>query len=58
MGLNEESISEVICQFDKYEAPVICALLKKYDGNKAKVAAKMGISRPSLYKKIKKYNIT
>ena len=39
------------------ERQVIAAALKRFEGNISKVAAALGISRPTLYRKIRKYGL-
>lgn len=39
------------------EKKAICAAVRKYGGNLSLVARELGISRPTLYSKLKKYNI-
>ena len=43
-------------ELDNYEYQRIIQLLKEFNGNKAKVAQKMGISRTTLYRKLNKNN--
>jgi|GEM_PF-158562 len=48
---------EIISNINKYEPLVIKDLLDYFEGNKAQVANKMGISRQTLYNKMRKYGI-
>lgn len=48
---------EIICNLNRYEPLVIKDLLNHFKGNKAQVANKMGISRQTLYNKMRKYGI-
>ncbi len=48
---------DVICNLNRYEPLVIKDLLDYFKGNKAQVANKMGISRQTLYNKMRKYGI-
>jgi PAS domain S-box-containing protein len=43
--------------FEKAETEVIEKILKKYDGNRIKTAQELGIDRPTLWRKIKKYGL-
>jgi Transcriptional regulator containing PAS, AAA-type ATPase, and DNA-binding domains len=49
--------NDIICNLNQYEPLVIKDLLRRYKGNKAQVANKMGISRQTLYNKMRKYGI-
>ncbi|SDF18469.1 sigma-54 interaction domain-containing protein [Sporomusa acidovorans] len=44
-------------EYDHYEKQLLWKLMKEYRGNKSSVAHKLGISRPTLYNKLKKYKI-
>lgn len=52
----EEFFGAAICKEDS-EARRIITLLEKHDGNKSKVAEELGLSRPALYRRLKKLNI-
>ena len=54
---NKQTQYEIICHLDQYEPLVIKDLLEHFKGNKAQVANKMGISRQTLYNKMRKYGI-
>lgn len=51
------SDEQYICSLEELEKKAIIASIKKFDGNITKVAKVLGISRNTLYVKIKKYNI-
>lgn len=56
-GVNESSHEEeYICSLEELEKRAIIASLKKFDGNITKVAKVLGVSRNTLYIKMKKYN--
>jgi transcriptional regulator with PAS, ATPase and Fis domain len=44
-------------QYDDYEQNLIWQLMKDCNGNKSAIAKRLGISRPTLYNKLNKYNI-
>jgi transcriptional regulator with PAS, ATPase and Fis domain len=44
-------------EYDHYEKQLLWKLMKEYRGNKSSIAQKLGISRPTLYNKLKKYKI-
>ena len=53
-----ESHNEYLEQeYDHYEKQLLWKLMKEYSGNKSSIAHKLGISRPTLYNKLKKYKI-
>ncbi len=39
----------------KYDKQRIAALMEKYNGNKSKIAKELGISRGTLYKKLREF---
>jgi transcriptional regulator with PAS, ATPase and Fis domain len=47
-----------LLSISEYEKQLIVSLLHKHQGNRAKVAKHLGISRSTLYRKFKEYNIT
>lgn len=49
--------TEQIVIYKEKEAVQITALLKKYNGNRAKVSEELGISKTTLWRKMKKYGI-
>ena len=55
--VNKISDEQYICSLEELEKKAIIASIKKFDGNITKVAKVLGISRNTLYVKIKKYNI-
>jgi transcriptional regulator with PAS, ATPase and Fis domain len=48
---------ELKSSIENYERDLIVEGLKKHDGNKTALAKELGMSRPSLMKKIKKYDV-
>lgn len=52
-----QQIIDVNYNFEDYEKLLIIDLLKTYRGNKARVAKEMGITRPTLYRKLKGFNL-
>ncbi|MBK5242416.1 sigma 54-interacting transcriptional regulator [Clostridium sp.] len=55
--VNKISGEQYICSLEELENKAIIASIKKFDGNITKIAKVLGISRNTLYVKIKKYNI-
>nr|WP_275411257.1 sigma 54-interacting transcriptional regulator [Bacillus sp. B15-48] len=55
---DEEIINECKDDFHNGQRKIIIDLMLKYNGNKSFVAKKLGISRNTLYKKLKTYNIS
>ncbi|WP_424475010.1 sigma-54 interaction domain-containing protein [Oceanobacillus kimchii] len=53
-----ETISNLPMEKEAMEKQLIETTLQQLEGNKSKAAKKLGISRVTLYQKIKKYNIT
>ena len=49
--------TEKVVLYKNKEAVRIAELLKKYNGNREKVAAELGISKTTLWRHIKKYGI-
>lgn len=41
----------------RYDKQLVCDLLEKYSGNKSKVCEELGISRPTLYRKLRKWEL-
>lgn len=52
-----DSLQHLEQGYDYYEKELVWDLMKEYNGNKSGVAKKLGISRPALYNKLKKYKI-
>ena len=50
-GLSGQATLEVI------ERQAIAAALVRFDGNVSRVSAALGVSRPTLYRKIRKYGL-
>ena len=42
---------------DTYDRDLVVSLLEKYGDNKTKVCEELGISRPTLYRKLKKWGL-
>ena len=55
--LMEEKPAKTVETLEKAEEQVIRAAMKKYNGNLTLVAKALGISRPTLYKRLKEYGI-
>ncbi|MGV8984316.1 sigma-54-dependent Fis family transcriptional regulator [Clostridium sp.] len=55
--VNKTSDEQYICSLAELEKKAIIASIKKFDGNITKVAKVLGISRNTLYVKIKKYSV-
>ncbi|WP_329904628.1 sigma-54 dependent transcriptional regulator [Porphyromonas pogonae] len=51
----EDSVPE--CSLEEMECRMIKASIERNEGNLSKVSAELGITRPTLYSKIKKYNL-
>jgi len=49
---------EFLCSFEELEQKAIISCIKKFNSNITKCAQTLGISRNTLYLKMKKYNIT
>ena len=56
-GKKENINEELICSLEEIEKKAINACLDKFEGNISKVAKTLGISRNTLYLKMKKYSI-
>jgi transcriptional regulator with PAS, ATPase and Fis domain len=54
---NDEVEEEYICSLEELEKKAIINCIKKFDSNITKCAQKLGISRNTLYLKMKKYDI-
>ena len=50
-------IFEIGMSMREVERGVIEMILKRYEGNKTKTAGALGISRKTLYNKLRKYNL-
>ena len=49
--------TEQVISYRNEEADRIAALLEKYGGNRQKVAAALGVSKATLWRRMKKYGI-
>ena len=56
-NIRKDSYSSEISGADETEKETLLALLKKHKWNKTQVSNELNISRPTLYEKLKKYNI-
>lgn len=52
-----QKLKDLVKIINKKEKQCIVCCLKKNNNNKAKTSSELGISRVTLYRKIKKYNI-
>jgi len=55
--LNLSGIPREEAPFGRAEAEVVKIALRKHDGNRMKVARELGISRATLWRKMKRYSL-
>jgi transcriptional regulator of acetoin/glycerol metabolism len=57
-GISRKILSSPSCDLDRNEKMLIIRALEESGGNRTKAAEKLGISRRTLHRKLKTYNLS